>query len=475
MLHTFEINGDYLAFDSETQALLAVDHMSWSYLGAFDPETGEGPDPEKLALLAERFPGMEAEAAEIIEEIKALRDQGALFAPPMQINLEQLYPEKPLIKSMCLHICHDCNLRCRYCFAGQGDYHSGHRDMLPLETGKKAVDFLIEASGKRHNLDIDFFGGEPLLNWQVVKDLVDYCEKRGEETGKALRLTITTNGLLLDEEKTRYINEHFKNCVLSIDGRPEVHDYMRPSPNGKGSLAPILKNIKAFVKERGDKEFYVRGTYTHYNTDFTEDVAFLAKEDLKQISMEPVVAEKTAGYAFKEEDIPKILEEYEKLAALYVREKDGEHPFRFFHFIMDLDEGPCAYKRLKGCGVGTEYIAVTPQGDIYPCHQLVGKEEFLMGNVNRDKPSELNPVVKNMFESHLVPDREACKHCWARYYCSGGCVANHYQATGSLDGIYETGCVLQKKRLEAALWVKYKEQEAEAAAERAEADENASA
>lgn len=458
MLHTFFINGDYLAYDSETQALLAMDPVPWAYLSAFDPVNGDEPSAEALAELAERFPESRDEAPEIIEEIKALREQGALFAAPAEIKLEQLYPEKPLIKSMCLHICHDCNLRCRYCFAGQGDYHSGHREMLSLETGKRAVDFLIEASGKRHNLDIDFFGGEPLMNWDVVTALVDYCEKRAEETGKDLRLTITTNALLLDQQKTEYINKHFKNCVLSIDGRPEVHNFMRPSPGGKASLGPVLRNIKNFVEQRGDQEFYVRGTFTHYNTDFSEDVAFLAKQDLRQISMEPVVAESSADYAFTEEDIPKILEEYEKLARLYVREKDGEHPFRFFHFIMDLEHGPCAYKRLKGCGVGSEYIAVTPQGDIYPCHQFVGEETFKMGSVF-NSPAELDPKVKSMFESHLVPDREACKKCWARYYCSGGCMANHYHATGSLDGIYEQGCKLQRKRLEAALWVKYREQQ----------------
>lgn len=456
LLHTFEINHSYLAFDSETQALFAMEEIPWAFLAAFDPETGEEPSPEKLSELLEKYPESRAYSDEIISEINSLKEQGAIFAPPLDIRFEQLYPEKPLIKSMCLHICHDCNLRCRYCFAGQGDYHTGKREMLSAETGKRAVDFLIEASGKRHNLDIDFFGGEPLLNWDVVKELVDYCEKRGRETGKDLRLTITTNALLLDDEKTEYINKHFKNCVLSIDGRPEVHDFMRPAPNGKPSSGPVLRNIKNFVEKRGDKEFYVRGTYTHYNTDFTDDVAFLAEQDFRQISMEPVVAEPSADYALSEEDMPKILDEYEKLARLYLKEKDGRHPFRFFHFMIDLDGGPCAFKRLKGCGVGTEYIAVTPSGDIYPCHQLTGEEAFLMGNV-KNPPSELNQKVKEQFEKHLLPKREACMHCWARYFCSGGCLANHYHATGSLDGIYEQGCRLQKKRLEAALWVKYME------------------
>mgnify|MGYP001348802373 CR=1 FL=1 len=465
MLHTFEINDTFLAFDSETQALFAADEVPWSYLAAFDPQSGAEPGPEALAALAERFPESREEADAIISEIKALRDQGVIFAEPERVSLKQLYPEKPLIKSMCLHICHDCNLRCRYCFAGQGDYHSGHREMLSAETGKRAVDFLIEASGKRHNLDIDFFGGEPLLNWDVVKELVDYCEKRGEESGKALRLTITTNAVLLDEEKAEYINEHFKNVVLSIDGRPEIHDYMRPAPNGKASSDIVLKNIKNFVKLRGDKEFYVRGTYTRYNKDFSKDAAFLAEEDLRQISLEPVVADPAEDYALKPEDMPEVLAEYEKLAGLYVKTKDGPHPFRFFHFNMDLEGGPCAYKRLKGCGAGTEYIAVTPQGDIYPCHQLVGEDAFRMGNV-KDAPDALNADVQNAFHEVLLPERAPCRNCWARYFCSGGCAANHYHATGSLNGIYEEGCLLQKKRLEAALWVKYKEKsEANAAKE----------
>lgn len=464
MLHTFTVNGDYLAFDSETQALVAMDYLPWRLLEAFDAFTGGGPDTAALTRIRLEFPDQADAIAEIAAEIAALRDDEALFAPPTEVNLEQLYPEKPLIKSMCLHICHDCNLRCRYCFAGQGDYHSGMRSLLSAEVGKQAIDFLIDASGKRHNLDIDFFGGEPLLNWDVVVELVDYCEQRSAETGKDLRLTITTNALLLNKEKRDYINKHFKNCVLSIDGREQVHNYMRPSPSGADSFAPILRNIKEFVAERGDKEFYVRGTYTHYNTDFASDVAFLASEDLQQISMEPVVADSHEPYALTAEDIEKIKTEYEKLAFHYVEEKDGAHPYRFFHFNLDLDEGPCAYKRLKGCGVGTEYIAVTPQGDIYPCHQLVGKDEFLMGNVSQ-KPNQLNPAITAQFADHLVPDRQPCQTCWARYYCAGGCVANHYQATGSLDGIYEQGCELQKKRLEAALWVKYKEKEKELARE----------
>ncbi len=457
MLHTFEINGDYLAFDSENQALLALDRPTWHLLSAYDPLSGQEPDADVIRDLQATYPELADDADTIMEEIAELRENGGLFQAPTQVRLDQLYPDEPVIKSMCLHICHDCNLRCRYCFAGQGDYHSGKREMLTTEVGEKAIDFLIEASGPRHNLDIDFFGGEPLLNWQVVTELVDYCETRAAETGKDLRLTMTTNGLLLDEEKRTYINEHFKNVVLSIDGRPEVHNYMRPAPNGKASYDPIIRNIKAMVEERGDdKEFYVRGTFTHFNTDFSNDVAYLAEKDLKQISMEPVVADPTDPYALTDEDILDVQAEYEKLALHYVEEKDGAHPYRFFHFNLDLDEGPCTYKRLKGCGVGSEYIAVTPQGDIYPCHQFVGEEEFLMGNVSQ-KPSELSPALRKMFDKRLIPNRKPCDTCWAKYFCSGGCLANHYHATGSLDGTYEHGCQLQKKRLEAALWVKYRE------------------
>lgn len=460
MLHRFTMNGDYLVYDSETQALLSLDPLAYETVGLFDPYTGQVTDEKAIADLKKQYPDWASSIDEIIEEISLLKDQDVLFRAATPVTYEQLYPDDAHIKSMCLHICHDCNLRCRYCFAGQGDYHMGERSMLTSEVGRQAIDFLIEVSGPRHNLDIDFFGGEPLMNWPVVEDLVAYAEKRGEETGKDLRLTMTTNALLLDKDKRDFINKHFKNVVLSMDGRPEVHDHMRPAPNGKSSFDPVMQNIKAMVEERGDQEFYVRGTYTKENLDFAEDVKYMAEQDLRQLSIEPVVAEDTMPYALSEEDLPVLEQQYEDLARYYVEEKDGDHPFRFFHFLLDLDEGPCAYKRLKGCGVGTEYIAVTPTGDIYPCHQFVGEENFRMGNV-ADGPEGLNPDLVKVFQDRLLPHQTECDSCWAKYFCTGGCLANHYHATGSMDELYGLGCALQKKRLEAALWIKYREKENE--------------
>ncbi|NLO35425.1 MAG: thioether cross-link-forming SCIFF peptide maturase [Clostridiaceae bacterium] len=448
MIHLFQFQGDFLAYDSESQALHLLDEIAWSVLAAYQENGGHRPDAAGLDRLARRHG---PEAAECAAEIDQLIQDGDLFAPPEQATLAQLYPDGARIKSMCLHLCHDCNMRCTYCFAGTGDFGTGHRTMLDESTGRKAIEFLLEASGDRHNLDIDFFGGEPLLNWPVVVALTRYCEQRSRETGKSLRLTITTNATLLDDEKIAFINEHFKNCVLSIDGRPEVHDRMRPDAGGHGTYDRVARHIRSFVAARGDREYYLRATFTRHNLDFDQDVLHLAGLG-SQVSVEPVVAPAGSGYEIRPEDLPAIEAAYERLAAAMLDAEERGEGFNFFHYMIDLSEGPCFFKRLKGCGVGTEYCAVTPEGDIYPCHQFVGIESFKMGSVH-EQPVRLDPAVQAQFAHLLVPDKPACNDCWARYFCSGGCAANAWFATGRVDGLYETGCRMERKRLEGALWL----------------------
>lgn len=449
MVHLFNFLEDIMAFDSESGALHVIDAVSSAVIKAYINHQGEKPS---AAVLFELFSQYGEDVYGVCDDIDELIARGELFAPAQQITPDQLYPDQPRIKSMCLHISHDCNLRCEYCFAGTGDFGTGRRIHLDFETGKKAIDYLIEASGPRKNLDIDFFGGEPLLNWSVVTQLVDYCEQRGRETGKKLRLTMTTNGVLLDEEKSAYINEHFKNVVLSLDGRQEVHDRMRPDAGGKGSYARVAERFKQFIELRGKGEYYLRGTFTGHNLDFTKDVLHLASIG-KQLSMEPVVAPEGSGYEIKPEDLPRIEAEYEKLALEIRAAKARGESFNFFHFMLDLTHGPCAYKRIKGCGVGIEYCAVTPDGDIYPCHQFVGQEAYKMGNVH-DPVITLDEKVQAPFYSLLVPDKAECQVCWAKYFCSGGCAANSLHVNGHVNGVDPISCQLQKKRLECALWLK---------------------
>ncbi|MDD2533612.1 MAG: thioether cross-link-forming SCIFF peptide maturase [Eubacteriales bacterium] len=449
MVHLFNFQQDQLAFDSESGALHVVDLTSAAVIQAFIDNVGQKPSDHVLAELKNQFG---EDVTDCCDDIETLIARGELFAPPQHITPEQLYPDQPRIKSMCLHISHDCNLRCKYCFAGTGDFGTGRRIHLDLATGKKAIDFLIEASGPRRNLDIDFFGGEPLLNWPVVTSLVEYCEQKGRETGKVLRLTMTTNGVLLDEVKSTYINEHFKNVVLSLDGRPDVHDRMRPDAGGKGSYTRVADHFKEFIKLRGTGEYYLRGTFTGYNLDFTKDVLHMATVG-QQLSMEPVVAPPGSGYEISPNDLPVIEAEYEKLALEMRAAKARGESFNFFHFMLDLNHGPCAFKRIKGCGVGIEYCAVTPDGDIYPCHQFVGEEAYIMGNVH-DQPITLNQTVQSPFYSLLVPDKTECQTCWAKYFCSGGCAANSLHVNGRVDGVDPISCQLQKKRLECALWLK---------------------
>lgn len=453
MVHTFVQDGTHIAFDQESGALHVFDDISYAVLQQYVLLNGDRPGADVMNSIAHEF---HEDVSSCCEDIEELMRRNLLFAPAQNLRLENFYKDEPRIKALCLHICHDCNLRCRYCFANTGDFHTGKRNLLDSGTGEKAIDFIIRQSGSRTNIDIDFFGGEPLMNWDVVVALTHYCEEQGPKYGKNIRLTITTNAVLLDDEKTEFINAHMDNCVLSLDGRPAVNDSMRPNMGGKGSYDLVSKNITEFVKKRGDRSYYVRGTYTRNNLDFSKDVKHIVSLGIAQVSVEPVVGPEHSGYDIRNEDLPVLFEEYETLARYYLEAKNSSRPFEFFHFKMDLSNGPCAYKRLKGCGVGTEYIAVTPEGDIYPCHQFVGQPEFLMGNVLDEDPV-LDQKVKDRFKDLLVPQKKECNACWAKYFCSGGCPANAYFSTGSVHGTYILGCELQKKRLECALWIKTQE------------------
>ena len=393
----------------------------------------------------------EDELAEAFDECALLAKAGTLFS-------KDIYREKVLdfkgrqtvVKALCLHIAHDCNLACRYCFAGKGEYH-GKKALMSFEVGKKALDFLIRSSGERRNLEVDFFGGEPLLNWQVVKDLVAYGRQQEKIHNKNFRFTLTTNGVLLNDEVMEFCNREMANVVLSLDGRPEVNDRMRPFRNGSGSYELIVPKFQKFADSRGQSRYYVRGTFTRHNLDFAEDVLHYADLGFTQLSMEPVVAPPEAEYAIREEDVPAICAEYDKLAkALLEREKAGK-PLTFFHFMIDLTGGPCVYKRMAGCGSGTEYLAVTPWGDLYPCHQFVGQEKFLMGNV--DDGITRQDIVDE-FKCCNVYAKENCKSCFARYYCSGGCAANAWNFHGNIRDTYEIGCELERKRVECAIMIK---------------------
>ena len=355
-----------------------------------------------------------------------------------------------VVKALCLHIAHDCNLACQYCFAEEGEYH-GRRALMSYEVGKQALDFLIENSGSRKNLEVDFFGGEPLMNWQVVKDLVAYGREQEKLHDKKFRFTLTTNGVLLNDEVMEFANREMSNVVLSIDGRQKVHDKMRPFRNGKGSYDLVVPRFQKLAESRNQNNYYVRGTFTRNNLDFSEDVLHLADLGFKQISVEPVVASPEESYALMEEDIPEICEQYDRLAAEMVKRHGTEKDFNFFHFMIDLTGGPCVYKRLSGCGSGTEYLAVTPWGDLYPCHQFVGEEKFLMGNVF---DGIQNTDLRDEFKGCNVYAKEKCRDCFARFYCSGGCAANSYNFHGSINDAYDIGCELQRKRVECAVMIK---------------------
>lgn len=443
------MNGLYIVLDVNSGAVHIVDEIVYDVLDYYKDKSIE----EIYSLLSKYT---KEEIDEAYSEISQLEKDNTLFSKDIYEEvIDKIDRRNPVVKALCLHIAHDCNLKCKYCFAEEGEYH-GKRELMSFEVGKKAIDFLIKASGKRKNLEIDFFGGEPLMNFGVVKQIVDYARSIEKEHNKNFRFTVTTNGILLNDETMDYINKNMHNVVLSVDGRKEVHDKMRPCANGKGSYDLIIDKFEKLADQREQKDYYVRGTFTRHNLDFGEDVLDLANKGFKQISIEPVVAEDSADYSIREEDLSAIYQEYERLAlSILDRQEKGEW-FNFFHFMIDLTGGPCIIKRMVGCGSGTEYLSVTPSGDLYPCHQFVGMEEFKMGDVDN---GVVRDDIRAEFEHCNIYNKPECKKCWAKFYCSGGCVANSYNANKDLITPYEIGCKLQRKRVECAIMIKAKQAE----------------
>ena len=448
MIHQYKLGGYNIVLDVCSGSVHVVDEAAYDMISLFESHSRE----EILAIMAEKHPGLSAEElAQCYAQVEELKEAGKLFAPdtfePMAGKLKQ--KTAGVVKALCLHIAHTCNLNCSYCFASQGKYH-GERAIMSFEVGKRALDFLIEHSGTRRNLEVDFFGGEPLMNFQVVKDLVAYARSIEKEKGKNFRFTLTTNGVLVDDDVIEWANRECSNVVLSLDGRKEVHDRFRVDYAGNGSWEKIVPKFQRFVEARGGKDYYMRGTFTHHNPDFLKDIQQMLSLGFTELSMEPVVCAAGDPSALTEEDMPIVMEQYEKLAELMLeRDKEGK-PFTFYHYMIDLTGGPCIYKRISGCGSGTEYMAVTPWGDLYPCHQFVGEERFKLGNI---WDGVTNTEVQGEFAACNVYAHPECRDCWARLYCSGGCAANAYHATGSVTGVYEPGCKLFRKRMECAIMV----------------------
>lgn len=459
MIHLYQNNGYNIVLDVNSGAVHVVDKAAYDVIGALEEQnelhTAETlKTPETFEFLRSKLGSTYAEEdiRDILEAVATITQEGRLFTRDVYEDyIDEVKQRKTVVKALCLHIAHDCNLACRYCFAEEGEYH-GRRALMSYEVGKKALDFLIANSGKRRNLEVDFFGGEPLMNWEVVKQLVEYGRSQEEAHGKHFRFTITTNGVLLNDEIMDFCNREMSNVVMSLDGRKEVNDLMRPTRNGHGSSYDIIvPKFQKFAESRAGKDYYVRGTFTRNNLDFSEDVKHFADLGFEQMSIEPVVASPEEPYAIREEDLPKILEEYDKLAVEYIKRKKEGRGFNFFHFMIDLNQGPCVAKRLSGCGSGTEYLAVTPWGDLYPCHQFVGQEEFLMGNVDT---GVTRTDIRDEFKLCNVYAKEKCRKCFARFYCSGGCAANSYNFHGCITDAYDIGCEMQKKRIECAIMIK---------------------
>ena len=439
LIHKFKFSGYNIVLDVNSGSVHIVDDILFAVLDVFD-RAGED---AVIAAFKDKY--TDKELRECLDDLKELCAEGLLFSKGEELS--DIFAEQPIVKSLCLHIAHDCNLRCKYCFAGTGDFGAG-RSLMSKETGEKAIDFAIKHSQNRQNIDIDFFGGEPLVNPVVVRHLVKYARDRERQTGKKLKLTLTTNGVLLSDKMMEFLNANNILLVLSLDGRKEIHDKMRPLPGGQGSYDRAAGAFKRIITLRDGKNYYLRGTYTHENLDFAEDVRHMATIG-KELSMEPVV-EKDAGYRITEEDLPYVFAEYEKLAGFYLEEYFAGRPFNFFHFNIDLSGGPCLPKRLSGCGAGHEYFAVTPEGDLYPCHQFVGREEYLLGNLDEGLKK---PEISWTFRNAHVLNKPECMKCWARFYCSGGCHANADLINGDIYKPYKIGCELQKKRLECAIGI----------------------
>ncbi len=454
MVHQYKLNGYNIVLDTCSGSVHTVDEVAYDVIALYPTHTPDEIVSTLLQKHADKPDVTREELLECIEDVRALEEAGKLFSKDTFEDLAIDYKNNSkVVKALCLHVAHTCNLNCSYCFASQGKYH-GERALMSFEVGKQAFDFLIAHSGTRRNLEVDFFGGEPTLNLGVVKQLVEYARSIEKAHNKNFRFTFTTNGMLMDDETIEWLNREMSNVVLSLDGRREVNDHFRKDYTGKGSYDTIVPNFQRLVEKRGGKNYYVRGTFTHNNVDFTNDLLHMADLGFTELSMEPVVCPPGDPYALTEEDLPVLFEQYEILAKEMLKRKKEGRPFTFYHYMIDLKNGPCIYKRITGCGSGTEYMAVTPWGDLYPCHQFVGDEKYLLGNI---WDGVTNTAVQDEFRSCNAYARPACRDCWARLYCSGGCAANAYHATGSIGGVYEYGCELFKKRIECAVMMKVAE------------------
>ncbi len=443
MLHMFEQNGLKIVIDVNSGAVHIVDELTWDILCHY---------PCSIEVLIEKL-GKQYKACDIREvwnEIKELEGQGLLYSDDTFMDKVLKEQRETFTKALCLNVAHDCNMRCGYCFAQTGEYHGG-RKLMPFKVAAGAIDFLLETSGPRKRLEVDFFGGEPLMNFDVIRETIFYAKEKEKEYGKKIGFTVTTNGSLLNDETAGFINEYMDNVVLSIDGRKAVNDSIRKFADGSGTYDSIMPKLKSIIDFRGDKSYYIRGTFTADNLDFCSDVLHLANEGFREISIEPVVGSKERAYSIREEHIPRIYREYDELASKYIEYNEKGKGFRYYHFIMDLDGGPCVYKRVSSCGAGAEYYAVTPEGELYPCHQFVGRQEYLMGDIWK---GVTNKNLQKEFSVNTVYHKEKCRKCWARFYCSGGCRANASAFNNDLGEPYDIECKLQKKRIECAIMIK---------------------
>ncbi len=449
MIHSYKLGGHNIVLDVCSGSVHIVDDVAYDIINAYENTPHDKIISDILSKYSGREDVSEADILDCFSDIESLKKSGRLFTPDTFEPIAGKLKKKTsgVVKALCLHVAHICNLNCSYCFASQGKYN-GERAVMPLEVGKRALDFLIENSGTRRNLEVDFFGGEPLMNFDVVKELVKYARGREKETGKNFRFTLTTNGMLIDDDVIDFANRECSNVVLSLDGRREVHDRYRVDYAGNGSWERIIPKFQKLIEARGGKNYYMRGTFTHANPDFLNDIKEMLSLGFRELSMEPVVTSPDEPSALTEEDLPTVLRQYEELAELMQEKRREGDPFTFYHYMIDLKDGPCIYKRVSGCGSGTEYMAVTPWGDLYPCHQFVGDEKFRLGDVWHGVD---NKAIQDEFESCNVYARPECRSCWAKLYCSGGCAANAYHASGSVTGIYEYGCKLFKKRMECAI------------------------
>ncbi len=458
MVHQYKLNGYNIVLDTCSGSVHCVDEVAYDIISMYKDNSADQ-IVDAICKKYSKLPDVNKdEVLNCIEDIKSLEENGLLYSQDDFETLAYDYKNNSkVVKALCLHVAHTCNLNCSYCFASQGKYQ-GDRVLMTFEVGKQAFDFLIANSGTRKNLEVDFFGGEPLMNWDVVKQLVEYARSVEKEHNKNFRFTLTTNGVLIDDDVIEFANKEMSNVVLSLDGRKSINDHFRKDYSGNGSYDRIVPKFKEFVEKRGGKDYYMRGTFTHNNVDFTNDIFHMADLGFTELSMEPVVCPPDDPYALTDEDLPKLFEQYEILAKEMIKRKKEGNGFTFYHYMLDLKNGPCIYKRITGCGSGTEYMAVTPWGELYPCHQFVGDPKYSLGNI---WDGVTNTTVQDEFRSCNAYAKPECKDCWAKLYCSGGCAANAYHATGKVNGIYEYGCELFKKRIECAIMIQVAENEDE--------------